>query len=166
MQSKRESVNSVNMFGQTPAPNNTNLFLTPGEQNAKMLSNSKQTISGQQQRATSGGIDQTGEPLENRLQISDLELLKQAFDKYEVENEEPASFDRVEFTNFLLANLQKGTKIEYEELFDNIAVTRTGLVNWDALTSYILSSLYETDDKNNAFAIPNWKPVKNIAKSV
>ena len=45
-----------------------------------MLSNSKQTISGENKRAPSGGIDQTGDPLENRLQITDLETLKMAFD--------------------------------------------------------------------------------------
>lgn len=79
MQSKRESTVSMSMYGQTPGPTN-NLFLTPGEQNAKLLSNSKQTISGENKRAPSGGIDQTGDPLEHRLQITDLEVLKQAFD--------------------------------------------------------------------------------------
>lgn len=64
-----------------------------------------------------------------------------------------------------MANLQKGTKSEYEELFDNIDVTRTGQVDWDALTSYILNTLYESDDKNNAFSIPNWKPMKNIVNN-
>lgn len=47
-----------------------------------MLSNSKQTIGADGKRALSGGldIDQTGDSLEHRLQINDLELLKQAFD--------------------------------------------------------------------------------------
>ena len=48
--------------------------------NAKLLSNSKQTISGENKRAPSGGNDQAGDPLENRLQITDLDVLKQAFD--------------------------------------------------------------------------------------
>ena len=52
--------------------------------NAQLLSNSKKTISGEGKRAPSGGahLEQSGDPLENRLQITDLELLKQAFDVF------------------------------------------------------------------------------------
>ncbi len=53
---------------------------------------------------------------------------------------------------------------QYDELFDNIDVTKSGIVNWDTFSSYILLMLYENDDKVKKQFIPAWKPIKNIQK--
>jgi WD repeat-containing protein 49 len=55
-------------------------------------------------------------------------------------------------------------KKKYEELFENIDVTKTGFVDWNKFTSYMLLMLYETDDRTKAYSIPNWKAEKNIQK--
>jgi Ca2+-binding EF-hand superfamily protein len=77
---------------------------------------------------------------------------------------EPLKLNKFEFGNFFQDILNKGTDSEYDELFKNIDVVQSGTVDWDKFASYILNTLYESDDRMNAFSIPNWKPIKTVTK--
>lgn len=111
------------------------------------------------------------------------------YKKSEQELGEPLQLNIFEFANFFSEVLQKGSdaevthhsvfvkilnystnkqsyyrSIQYDELFKNIDVVQSGIVDWDKFASYILNTLYESDDRMNAFSIPNWKPMKQINK--
>jgi hypothetical protein len=70
----------------------------------------------------------------------------------------------------LFLTLNKNLKIlklfkkKYDELFDNIDITKSGIVNWDTFSSYILLMLYENDNKEFTQLVPVWKPIKSIFK--
>lgn len=53
-----------------------------------------------------------------------------------------------------------GTKEEYGKLFDKVDVAQDGFINWDKLTSFMLLTLYENDERAKATAVPRWKDLK------
>lgn len=53
-----------------------------------------------------------------------------------------------------------GTKEEYGELFDKVDAARDGFIDWDKLTSFILLSLYERDERVKATVVTQWKDLE------
>ena len=53
-----------------------------------------------------------------------------------------------------------GTKEEYGKLFDKVDVAQDGFINWDKLTSFLLLTLYENDERAKATVVPQWKDLE------
>lgn len=64
---------------------------------------------------------------------------------------------REEFIQKMPETLGWGTKQEFGELFDKVDVARDGFIDWGRLTSFILLSLYERDERAKATVVPQWK---------
>ncbi|GAB1287618.1 WD repeat domain 49 [Apodemus speciosus] len=67
---------------------------------------------------------------------------------------------REEFVQKMAETVGWGTKEEYGELFDKVDVAQDGFIDWDKLTSFILLSLYERDERAKATVIPQWKDLE------
>ncbi|MEJ1277624.1 WD repeat domain 49 [Cricetulus griseus] len=67
---------------------------------------------------------------------------------------------REEFIQKMTETVGCGTKEEFEELFDKVDVARDGFIGWDKLTSFILLSLYERDEREKATVVPQWKDLE------
>ncbi|CAF0765559.1 unnamed protein product [Brachionus calyciflorus] len=151
-----QTKSSLNMY-TTPAQTNLNLSPNLKEPGSSNQSKVQILINDVQKIAKEDHVK-----LEFRLRMTDLEILKSAFDNLQIDKEEQYKLNREEFVNVLNNNLTIGNEQEYEELFDNVDVTQSGYVDWDSFTSYLLIMLYESDDKLKAFSIPNWKPLKTV----
>lgn len=53
-----------------------------------------------------------------------------------------------------------GSQEEYGELFDRVDVAQEGFINWDKLTTFMLLSLYEKDERTKATVVPQWKDLE------
>lgn len=67
---------------------------------------------------------------------------------------------REEFTQKMAEIVGWGTQEEYGELFDKVDVAQDGCIDWDKLTSFILLSLYEKDERAKATVVPQWKDLE------
>lgn len=67
---------------------------------------------------------------------------------------------REEFMQRMTEIVGWGTKEEYGKLFDKVDVAQDGFINWDKLTSFMLLTLYENDERAKATAVPQWKDLK------
>lgn len=67
---------------------------------------------------------------------------------------------REEFMQRMTEIVGWGTKEEYGKLFDKVDVARDGFINWDKLTSFMLLTLYENDERAKAISVPQWKELK------
>ncbi|XP_060232929.1 WD repeat-containing protein 49 [Meriones unguiculatus] len=97
-------------------------------------------------------------PLENQLSVEDFVKIQRVF-----ESQDPRQticMPREEFIQKMTETVGWGTKEEYGELFDKVDVARAGLVDWDKLTSFILLSLYERDERAKATVVPQWKDLE------
>ncbi|KAM7331310.1 hypothetical protein ACRRTK_010499 [Alexandromys fortis] len=93
--------------------------------------------------------------LENQLRVEDFVKMQQVF-----ESQDPRQticMPREEFIQKMPETLGWGTKQEFGELFDKVDVARDGFIDWDRLTSFILLSLYERDERAKATVVPQWK---------
>ncbi|XP_075806804.1 cilia- and flagella-associated protein 337 [Microtus pennsylvanicus] len=93
--------------------------------------------------------------LENQLRVEDFVKIQQVF-----ESQDPRQticMPREEFIQKMPETLGWGTKQEFGELFDKVDVARDGFIDWDKLTSFILLSLYERDERAKATVVPQWK---------
>ncbi|KAK7811522.1 hypothetical protein U0070_006084, partial [Myodes glareolus] len=69
---------------------------------------------------------------------------------------QPICMPREEFIQKMPETLGWGTKQEFGELFDKVDVARDGFIDWDRLTSFILLSLYEREERAKATVVPQW----------
>ncbi|XP_014389046.1 PREDICTED: WD repeat-containing protein 49 [Myotis brandtii] len=67
---------------------------------------------------------------------------------------------REEFMQRMTEIVGWGTKEEYGKFFDKVDVAQDGFINWDKLTSFMLLTLYENDERAKATAVPQWKDLK------
>ncbi|XP_069848045.1 cilia- and flagella-associated protein 337 isoform X1 [Dipodomys merriami] len=96
--------------------------------------------------------------LENRLSVGDFEKIQSAFESSEPKR--TICMSRDEFMQRMTETIGWGTKEEYGELFDKVDVARDGFINWDKLTSFILLSLYEKDERTKAMVVPQWNDLE------
>ncbi|KAK6184641.1 hypothetical protein SNE40_007075 [Patella caerulea] len=100
--------------------------------------------------------------LENRLNIKDLERLQEAFMTEGDGYDNKLSLTKNQFCEALSLLLKKGSREEYAELYDNIDVTRDGIVDWDKFASHMLLEFYEKDDRVKSTQVPQWKDLKHL----
>ncbi|XP_073929952.1 cilia- and flagella-associated protein 337 isoform X4 [Castor canadensis] len=96
--------------------------------------------------------------LENELSVGDFVKIQRAF-----ESSEPRKticMSREEFIQKMTEIVGWGTKEEYGDLFDKVDVAQDGFINWDKLSSFILLSLYEKDERAKATVVPQWKELE------
>ncbi|XP_032752844.1 WD repeat-containing protein 49 [Rattus rattus] len=96
--------------------------------------------------------------LENKLSVEDFVKIQQVF-----ESQDPSQticVPREVFVQKMTETVGWGTKEEYGELFDKVDVSQDGFIDWDKLTSFILLSLSERDERAKATVIPQWKDLE------
>ncbi|KAL1777899.1 WD repeat-containing protein 49 [Sigmodon hispidus] len=96
--------------------------------------------------------------LENRLCVEDFVKIQQVF-----ESQDPRQttyMPREEFIQKMTETVGWGTKEEFGALFDKVDVARDGFIDWDKLTSFLLLSLYERDERAKATVVPQWKDLE------
>ncbi|XP_051055191.1 WD repeat-containing protein 49 [Phodopus roborovskii] len=97
--------------------------------------------------------------LENQLRVEDFVKIQQVF-----ESQDPRKticcMHREEFIQKMAETVGWGTKEEFGELFDKVDVAQDGFIDWDKLTSFILLSLYERDERAKATVVPQWKDLE------
>lgn len=96
--------------------------------------------------------------LENKLSVEDFVKIQQVF-----ESQDPSQticMPREVFVQKMTETVGWGTKEEYGELFDKVDVSQDGFIDWDKLTSFILLSLSERDERAKATVIPQWKDLE------
>nr|XP_051674713.1 WD repeat-containing protein 49 isoform X1 [Oryctolagus cuniculus] len=104
------------------------------------------------------GEDYCTRLLENQLCVGDFVKIQRAF-----ESPEPGGnicMSREEFTQRMMEVIGWGSQEEYEELFDRVDVAQDGFINWDKLTTFVLLSLYEKDERTKATVVPQWKDLE------
>ncbi|XP_042312042.1 WD repeat-containing protein 49 isoform X2 [Sceloporus undulatus] len=105
------------------------------------------------------GIARSLEQLENRLTIHDFRKMQELF-KVPGSKENKRMMTREEFMDKMSAEVRRGTKEEYGELFNKIDLNRDGVIDWDKLTSFVLLELYERDERTKLSVIPQWKDLQ------
>ncbi|XP_034356915.2 cilia- and flagella-associated protein 337 isoform X1 [Arvicanthis niloticus] len=96
--------------------------------------------------------------LVNKLSVEDFVKIQQVF-----ESQDPSQticMPREEFVQKMTETVGWGTKEEYGELFDKVDVAQDGFIDWDKLTSFILLSLYERDERAKATIVPQWNDLE------
>ncbi|KAM5291824.1 LOW QUALITY PROTEIN: cilia- and flagella-associated protein 337 [Ctenodactylus gundi] len=96
--------------------------------------------------------------LENQLSVGDFVKIQRAFES--TEPRKVTCMSREEFMQRMIEIVGWGTQEEYGELFDKVDVAQDGFITWDKLTSFILLSLYEKDERTKAVVAPQWKDLK------
>ncbi|XP_036393500.1 WD repeat-containing protein 49-like [Megalops cyprinoides] len=94
------------------------------------------------------------ERLECRLSMKDFVKMQDLFLQ-----DEPVSMGREEFVEKAFSLIGRGSREEYGQLFDNVDVTREGLVDWEKLTTFLLLELSEKDEHARAAAVTRWRPL-------
>ncbi|KAM6223901.1 cilia- and flagella-associated protein 337 [Rhynchocyon petersi] len=67
---------------------------------------------------------------------------------------------REEFVHKMKEIIDWATEKDYQEFFDKVDVGRDGFINWDKLTSFILSALYEKEEQTKATVVPQWRALE------
>jgi len=62
-------------------------------------------------------------------------------------HERELSLDVDQFCEILSIVLNKGSREEYEDLFNRVDVAKEGYVDWDKFCSHMLLEYYEKDDR-------------------
>lgn len=65
---------------------------------------------------------------------------------------------REEFIDQFYRMIGRGSREEYEHLFDSVDVSREGWVDWHRLASYLLLRLSEKQEQAAMSAVPRWCP--------
>ncbi|XP_019358792.1 PREDICTED: WD repeat-containing protein 49 [Gavialis gangeticus] len=111
---------------------------------------------------TSGKTIMKTEQLENRLSIHDFMKIQDTFMKSPGSNG-TAVMTREMFTEQMAAAVGHSTKEEFGELFDKVDLARNGFIDWDKMTSFMLLSFYEKDERMNSTVIPQWKNLRLLS---
>ncbi|XP_016071182.1 PREDICTED: WD repeat-containing protein 49 [Miniopterus natalensis] len=96
--------------------------------------------------------------LENQLSAGDFVKIQRAFEP--PESSQTTCMSREEFMQTMTEIVGWGTKEEYGKLFDKVDVAQDGFINWDKLTSFMLLTLYENDERAKATVVPQWKDLE------
>ena len=99
----------------------------------------------------------------NRLTIQDLQAVQDAFFIKKRREETELTLDQDQFCELLSVVLSKGTKEDYDELFEKVDVNKEGLIDWDKLCSHLLLQYYEKDDRIKSTQVPQWQELKYIS---
>ncbi|VDN98310.1 unnamed protein product [Rodentolepis nana] len=67
-----------------------------------------------------------------------------------------------QFIDALSLILNKGSRQEYEELFDKIDVSNEGVVDWDEIASHFIAYYQERDERSNLISVPKWSDLKSF----
>lgn len=63
---------------------------------------------------------------------------------------------REEFIDRFYSMIGRGSREEYEHLFNSVDVSREGWVDWHRLASYLLLGLSEKQEQTTTSAVPHW----------
>ncbi|XP_027044024.1 uncharacterized protein LOC113671955 [Pocillopora damicornis] len=135
-----------------------------GEDSSVALTNGEQTQEGNNERkidlkmTTFNG----GYKLVNRLTMHDLKAVQDAFMINQSGHERELSLDVNQFCEILSIVLNKGSREEYEDLFNKVDVGKEGYVDWDKFCSHMLLEYYEKDDRMKTTQVPQWRELRNI----
>ena len=70
--------------------------------------------------------------------------------------ERELSLDMDQFCEILSIVLNKGSREEYEDLFNKVDVGKEGYVDWDKFCSHMLLEYYEKDDRMKTTQVDNY----------
>ncbi|XP_045053607.2 cilia- and flagella-associated protein 337 isoform X3 [Desmodus rotundus] len=104
------------------------------------------------------GEDHSTALLENQLRVGDCVKIQRAFEA--PGPSQTTGMSREEFMQRMAETVGWGTKEEYGKLFDKVDVAQDGFINWDKLTSFLLLTLYENDERAKATVVPQWKDLE------
>ncbi|KAK3570238.1 hypothetical protein QTP86_017141, partial [Hemibagrus guttatus] len=68
------------------------------------------------------------------------------------------TMQREEFIDKFYSMIGRGSREEYEHLFNSVDVSREGWVDWNRLSSYLLLGLSEKQEQATVSAVPRWCP--------
>ncbi|KAM5334866.1 cilia- and flagella-associated protein 337 isoform 3-T3 [Glossophaga mutica] len=105
-----------------------------------------------------GGEDHGTALPENQLSVGDFVQIQRAFEAPEAS--QSTCMSREEFMQRMTEIVGWGTKEDYGKLFDKVDVAQDGFIDWDKLTSFLLLTLYENDDRAKATVVPQWKDLE------
>ncbi|XP_036902496.1 WD repeat-containing protein 49 isoform X3 [Sturnira hondurensis] len=106
----------------------------------------------------SEGEDHSTALLENQLSVGDFVKIQRAFEAPEAS--QTTCMSREEFMQSMTEIVGWGTKEEYGKLFDKVDVAQDGFIDWDKLTSFLLLTLYENEERAKATVVPQWKDLE------
>ncbi|PFX20038.1 WD repeat-containing protein 49-like isoform X1 [Stylophora pistillata] len=135
-----------------------------GEDSSVVLTNGEQTQEGSNERKNDPKLTtfNAGYKLVNRLTMHDLKAVQDAFMINQSGNERELSLDVDQFCEILSIVLNKGSREEYEDLFNKVDVGKEGYVDWDRFCSHMLLEYYEKDDRMKTTQVPQWRELRNI----
>ncbi|XP_062860513.1 WD repeat-containing protein 49-like [Trichomycterus rosablanca] len=96
---------------------------------------------------------QEAEVLENRLSMEDFISMHRLFQSSDGST---VVMQRAEFVDRFCSAIGRGSREEYERLFDSVDVSRDGWLDWDRLASYLLLGLSEKEELTVMSAVPRW----------
>lgn len=135
-----------------------------GEDSSVALTNGEQTQEGNNERKIDPKMTtfNGGYKLVNRLTMHDLKAVQDAFMINQSGHERELSLDVNQFCEILSIVLNKGSREEYEDLFNKVDVGKEGYVDWDKFCSHMLLEYYEKDDRMKTTQVPQWRELRNI----
>lgn len=135
-----------------------------GEDSSVALTNGEQTQEGNNERKIDPKMTtfNGGYKLVNRLTMHDLKAVQDAFMINQSGHERELSLDVDQFCEILSIVLNKGSREEYEDLFNKVDVGKEGYVDWDKFCSHMLLEYYEKDDRMKTTQVPQWRELRNI----
>ncbi|CDS41509.1 WD repeat containing protein 49 [Echinococcus multilocularis] len=93
-----------------------------------------------------------------KLTVDDLMALKEAFSGYNG----LLALNKEQFIEALTIILNRGSRQEYDELFDKIDVSAEGVVDWDKIAAHFIVDCHERDERSNSISVPQWKELKTL----
>ncbi|KAH9283386.1 WD repeat-containing protein 49 [Echinococcus granulosus] len=100
--------------------------------------------------------------IEMKLTVDDLMALKEAFSVPGKGYNGLLALNKEQFIEALTIILNRGSRQEYDELFDKIDVSAEGVVDWDKIAAHFIVDCHERDERSNSISIPQWKELKTL----
>ncbi|KAL5971512.1 WD repeat-containing protein 49 [Taenia solium] len=100
--------------------------------------------------------------IEVKLTVDDLMALKEAFSVPGKGYSGLLSLNKEQFIEALSIILNRGSRQEYDELFDKIDVSAEGVVDWDKIATHFIVDCHERDERTSSTSIPQWKELKTL----
>ncbi|KER22048.1 hypothetical protein T265_09764 [Opisthorchis viverrini] len=104
----------------------------------------------------------TDQKVESKLNVRDLEAIQEGFSCPGKGYDNKLALNKEQFTEALSLILNRGTRQEFNDLFDKIDITGDGLVDWDKFASHLMLEFYERDDRMKKLSVPQWKDLKTL----
>ncbi|XP_068715125.1 cilia- and flagella-associated protein 337-like [Montipora foliosa] len=135
-----------------------------GEISSIALTNEEQPLeAGSERRADAKMTNfNGGSKLVNRLTMHDLKTVQDSFTIDQSGQLRELSLDIDQFCEILSIVLNKGSREEYEDLFNKVDVGKEGYVDWDKFCSHMLLEYYEKDDRMKTTQVPQWRELRNV----